>query len=143
MNLILTCFRVQVRNQEDVHGHDVQTERALVIGGGDFGFEIVFIFTGVNAEVLLADLVSDTVFDCRPEHHLVTFHEVDHGVLKLGFIIFVQSVELDVVISDNLDSLVAFDEVYEAPDIVQTEVLRPAQITRDLVQLDLEKEDVT
>lgn len=143
MNLVLTCFWVQVRYQEDVHGHDVQTERPLVVGSRNFGFEIVFIFTGVNAEVLLADLVSDAVFDGRAEHHLVAFHEVDHGVLKLGFIILVQSVELDVVIGDNLDSLVAFDEVYKASDVVQTEILRPAQVARDLVQLDLEKEDVT
>lgn len=89
LNLILICYWVQICYQEDVHGYDVQTEGTLIVGGRNLGLEIVFIFTSVNAEVLLPDLVGDAVFDRRPEHHLVTFHEVDHGVLKLGFIIFV------------------------------------------------------
>lgn len=89
LNLILTCFGIQISDQEDVHGYDVQTERTLVVGSRNLGFEIVLIFTGVHAEVLLPNLVGDAVFDRRAKHHLVTLHEVDHGVLQLGLIIFI------------------------------------------------------
>ena len=102
----------------------------------------MFIFTGINAKVLLTDLVSDTIFDGGTKHHLVTLHEVDHGILQLRNIILVYSVELDVLISDDLDSLVAFDEVDEASDVVEAEVVRPSLVARDLIQLDLEEEDV-
>lgn len=81
--------------------------------------------SSVDRESLLVCLVSDSIPHFRTEHHLVATHEVEHYVFQLWLeSLWVNQVEVDLVVGSNLDSLVAFDKVDETSD-VQLVVLLP------------------
>jgi hypothetical protein len=69
----------------------------------------------IHSKSFLICLIGDTVFDFRTEHHLIAAHEVSHHILKSGLECFwVNEIEVDLIVSGNLDSLVAFDKENEA-----------------------------
>ena len=99
------------------------------------------VLAPIDVERSLVGLVSDAVLDSRPEHHLVAAHEVLHHVLELWLEgLRVDEVEVYLVVSSDLDSLVALDEVDEA-SYVQLLVLLPGlDVGVVLVSEDLEEE---
>ena len=76
------------------------------------------VFPSVNVERPLVGLVGDTILDFGAEHHLVAAHEVVHDVFERGLERFwVDEVEVNELVSGDLDPLVSFDKVDESSDL--------------------------
>jgi len=74
--------------------------------------------SSVNSESFLVGLVSDTVFHFGSEHHLVASHKVEHDVFQSRLErLWINQIEIDLVVSCHLDTFVSFDEVNETSDI--------------------------
>lgn len=74
-------------------------------------------FPSVNVERSLVGLVGDTVLDFGAKHHLVAAHEVVHDIFKRWLEgLWVDQVEVNELVSGDLDPLVSFDKVDEASD---------------------------
>jgi hypothetical protein len=80
--------------------------------------EVVSNLSCIDIEVLLIGFEGNTIFNGRPEHHLRAIHKVVYTVFKLRQIVGdVDSVEQDVMICCDLDSLVAFNKVDKASNL--------------------------
>jgi hypothetical protein len=67
--------------------------------------------SSVHSKSFLICLVGYAVSDSRTEHHLIATHEVSHDILKRWFECFwVNEIEINFIISGNLDSFVTFDK---------------------------------
>ena len=73
------------------------------------------VLSGIDAEVLLAGLVGDTVLDFSAKHHLVAFHEVNHDIFEFWRTI-TDSIEENLLIGNDLNPNITFDEVQETSD---------------------------
>ena len=97
----------------------------------------------INIKALLIGLVGDAVFDFGAKHHLVAAHEIEHDVLKGRFeSLGVDKVEVDQVISGDLDSLISFDEVNESSDFKLIVLFPQLDTWIILVFKDLKEEDL-
>ena len=73
------------------------------------------VFTGIDYERILIGLVCYSVLDVRPKHHLVAVHEVEHDIAQSWLeSLLVYTVEVNQLVSGNLDSVVALHVEYEA-----------------------------
>ena len=107
------------------------------------------ILPSIDGKTPLVGLVSDTVLHFRAEHHLSAVHVVEHDVLKdrlqmlFGvFIILLDQVEVDELVSGDLDPDVSLNIVDE-PSSLNLIILFPLSGLRLLVELKFEEEDVT
>ena len=75
-------------------------------------------FSSVDSKGFLVSLVGYTISDSGTKHHLVTSHEVEHDILE-GWLecLWVNQIEVNLIISSNLDPFVSFDEVDEASHV--------------------------
>ena len=97
--------------------------------------------SGVDVEILLIGFERYTIFDGRPKHHLRALHKVVHAVFEFRHVVGeVDSVEEDLMIRCDLDSLIALNEVDKASylDVV---ILLPRDSPRDFLLLLLEEDD--
>jgi hypothetical protein len=75
-------------------------------------------FSSVNSESFLIGLISDTISYFGTEHHLVASHEVKHDIFQCWLKRFrVDEIEVYLVVSGHLNSLVSFDKVNETSHI--------------------------
>ena len=103
---------VHFANQKRIHGFNLQTSGAVQVVADNVYFEIMLVFAPVNVKRLLVGLVSDAVPHLASEHHLTAIHEIEHHVFQVSLKCFrIDQVEVDLLISDDLDALVALDEV--------------------------------
>ena len=103
----------------------------------------MLIFPSVNVKTLLIRLVSDTIFNFGPEHHLVTLHVVKHHILQLRYqSFFVDKVKVDFFISNNLYSNVTFDVIYLATAIYRI-IVDPFALTSIFIFVYFEEQDFT
>lgn len=76
------------------------------------------VFPSVNVERPLVGLVGNTILDFGAKHHLVAAHEVVHDVFERWLEgLWVDEVEVNELVSGNLDPLVSFDEIDETSDL--------------------------
>ena len=74
--------------------------------------------SSIDGEGLLIGFVSDTISDPGTKHHLVASHEIEHDVLESWLeSLWVNQIEVYLVISGHLDPFVTFDEVDEASHV--------------------------
>lgn len=74
--------------------------------------------SSVDSKGFLVSLVGNTISDSGTEHHLVAAHEVEHDVLE-GWLesLWVNQIEVHLIIGGDLDPFVSFDEVDEASHV--------------------------
>jgi hypothetical protein len=72
----------------------------------------------VNIEASFVVFVGDSVSDSSTEHALSALHVIVHYVLHFGLKrLFIDQIEVNVVLGGDLDSDVTFDKVNETPDV--------------------------
>ena len=72
------------------------------------------VFAPVDIEAFLILLVRDAIPNLASKHHLIAAHVVVHDVLELWHKgLFVNQVEVNILIGGDLNSYVSFDEVNE------------------------------
>lgn len=68
--------------------------------------------SGVDLNTRLVGLECNTISNSRSEHHLRALHEVVHAILKLWHkCLFVDEIEVNSLISNNLDSNITSNEI--------------------------------
>lgn len=76
------------------------------------GREIVRESTSINGEPWLTCFVRDGILNVCSEHHLRTFHEIAHYIIKDWLQgLSVDSVKVNLFIRGDLEALVTFDKV--------------------------------
>ena len=72
-------------------------------------------FSSVDNECFLISFVGDTISYSWAKHHLIAPHEIGHYVLQSRLeCLWINQIEVNLVISCYLDSFVSFYEKYEA-----------------------------
>jgi hypothetical protein len=83
-------------------------------------------FSSVQIETWLIDLIRNSKSDFGSEHHLWTWHEIEHYILKLWLQCFlINKIEIDFFICGDLKSYVSFNEVNLPSDIIEPLILNP------------------
>jgi len=74
--------------------------------------------SSIHGKGFLVSLIGNTISDSGTEHHLVAAHEVEHDILE-GWLesLWVNQIEVHLIVSGNLDPFVSFNEVDEASHI--------------------------
>jgi hypothetical protein len=86
----------------------------------------VLVLPSVNREIRLSHFESNSTLHTRSKQELRAFRVVDHHVLKFGLqSLFVNNVEVDMGLSSDLNSHIAFSVVDHAPHILDNLVLHP------------------
>lgn len=68
--------------------------------------------SGVDLNTRLVGLECNTISNSRSEHHLRALHEIVHAILKLWHkCLFVDEIEINSLISNNLDSNITSNEI--------------------------------
>ena len=97
----------------------------------------------VNIKRLLIGFVSDSVSYRFTKHHLRAIHEVLHHILKLRHqCLSVNDVKVDLVVSGNLNPLIACNVVNESTNI-DLVIAFPLTLASELVELKLEEKNLT
>jgi hypothetical protein len=79
-----------------------------------FDFEVVHVFPLIHIEAPLVVLVSNSIPDFLAKHALGAFHIIVHKIFQFWLkSVFVNQVEVNVLLCSYLNPDVAFDEVYE------------------------------
>ena len=121
-----------------IHGGKIDSNCTLLILSRQSYFEVMVVLPGIDLESWLVSFVSNTVSYSGAEHHLGALHEVEHHVFKSGFeCLFVDQVEVDLVISRNLDPNIAADKIDLATHLLKLVILGPVAG----FFVDLEKQD--
>lgn len=99
------------------------------------------ILSPVDFKAALVGLIGDPIFDPPAKHHLIATHIIVHAVFELRHKrISVHYVEVNQLVSCDLDSYVAFDKVNEASDS-NFIILGPRCFSSNLISFLLEKQD--
>jgi hypothetical protein len=70
------------------------------------------VFSSINVKSSFISLISNTVSYLGAVHHITALHEVEHDVFKSGYkCLLVYQIEINFIISNNLDSYISFDVV--------------------------------
>lgn len=81
---------------------------------------------GIYLESWLISFIRNTVSYSGAEHHLRALHEIVHNVFKSWFeCLFVDEVEVNLVISCNLDPNITADKVYLTAHLLELVILGP------------------
>jgi hypothetical protein len=123
----------------DIVFYKVQSDGSLVALVVNLDFEVVVVLPGVDGEVGLLTLETDTVSDLGAKHELGAVHEVIHHVFKFWEVSFlVYQVEKDLGICSHLDPDVTpdvedvpahiFDRVVVDPVLVRVIVVEPLKL---------------
>ena len=99
-------------NDVAVLGLQVDSFGSIMILWCDRNFKVVIVLSGINCKARLIGLERDTKSYFGTEHHDRAVHVVVHDILKSrleGF--FVNQEEVDELISTNLNSNVASNEI--------------------------------
>ena len=73
---------------------------------------------GINIKALLVGLISNAIPHFTTKHHLITSHEIEHHIIKLGHECFlINKVEVDHVICCYLDTNISLDEIDITPGV--------------------------
>lgn len=155
-NLTILLESVRIDDEDLINSRDkdlvglcqIEAFTTFIVVVKNWHSERVDELSSVDGERFLVGLVSDTVSDSRTEHHLVAPHEVEHDVLQSWLEgLWIDEIEVDLVVSGNLDTLVSLDEVDETSDI-KLVILLPELVDLVWVVLillfdDFEKHDLT
>jgi hypothetical protein len=105
---------------------DVNSKSTFIIILINGNFKIMKELACVYCKTRLTSLVGECVENLLANHHHGAVHEVPHARFKSGHQCFlVNKVKVDILICDNLEPDVAFDEVDLASHIVDAVVLLP------------------
>ena len=108
------------------HIGKIASNRSLIVLGGDGNFEVVEILSGVNLEPRLVCLEGNSVKHSSTEHHLRASHKVVHAILKSwNECLLVDYVEVNSLISSDLDSNIASNEVNLSSHLLEPVILLP------------------
>lgn len=118
---LFECFSVENVNfinlcdNESIVLLQLKTNGAFQVLFYNRNHEIMLIPSPVNVKWLLILFVSNSIFDLRTKHHLITTHEVKHDVLQRWHEgLRINEIEVNLLICGNLNSLITFDEIDEA-----------------------------
>ena len=70
------------------------------------------VLSGIDLNTRLVGLECNTISNSRSEHHLRALHKVVHTILQLWHkCLFIDEIEVNSLISNNLDSNITSNEV--------------------------------
>lgn len=103
----------------------------------------MLVFSSVDLETSLVGLESDTVANIPSKHHLSAVHVVVHGIFKFWLQrFFINQVEVDLIISGDLQPLVSLDVEYHTSCMNEV-ILLPESSACHIIHLDFEEENIT
>tara|TARA_B110000285_G_scaffold161863_1_gene180808 strand:+ start:39 stop:359 length:321 start_codon:yes stop_codon:yes gene_type:complete len=102
---------------------------------------VVLILPPVDLKEARVVLVGDSVFYFRTKHHLVALHEIKHHVFESWHKSFwVNQIEVNILLSSDLDPFVAFDEINES-SVLNCVVISPRLLTGELISFEFEEQN--